>query len=111
MNMSLPFTGPELRDEAMSRVEAHAAPTFNDLAFAAVCRVARRRHAFIVDMVWAELGEAAAASVHEKRAMGAVMGKASRAGVISPTNEFRASEQRNCHANPRRVWRSNWRNG
>ena len=106
MTLTLPFAGPELRDEAVDRAARNAAPAFNDLAFAAVCRVAKRRHRFIVDMVWAELGEAA--PTHEKRAMGAVMVKASRAGIIEPTDEFRASEQRNCHSNPRRVWRSLW---
>lgn len=109
MILTLPFTGPDLRDEAIVRVEAHAAPVFKELAFAAVCRVARRRHSFIVDMVWAELELGEAAPTHEKRAMGAVMVRASRAGIIEPTDEFRASEQRNCHSNPRRVWRSLWR--
>lgn len=94
----------EARDAALERVEAHAAPDFNSLARAAIERVARRRPAFIVDEVWKELG--ATAPTHEKRAMGAAMQAARREGVIEPTESFEASAQVQCHANPRRVWRS-----
>lgn len=92
------------RDEAITRVEAHAAPAFLDLALGAIERVARQRERFIVDEVWVELG--GSAPTHEKRAMGAAMRIAVSRGIIAPTPDFRASEQRQCHANPRRIWRS-----
>jgi hypothetical protein len=108
---SVPSTGQfdpreafEKRDEALGRVEAHAAPEFMDLALGAIERVARQRDYFIVDEVWAELD--GSAPTHEKRAMGAAMRVAASRGLIEPTPDFRASEQPQCHANPRRIWRS-----
>lgn len=99
-----PDTAVARREEALARVEAHAAPEFIDRAVDAIERVARQCDRFIVDEVWLEL--AGTAPTHEKRAMGAAMRLACTRGIIAPTPDFRASEQRQCHANPRRVWRS-----
>lgn len=95
------------RDHAIARVERHADDGFNDAALGAIVRVAQRDERFIVDAVWQELARTdAQLSTHERRAMGAVMLRAARENVIAPTEDFRASAQRHCHANPRRVWRS-----
>lgn len=96
--------GEQLRDEAVARVEAHAAPAFMPQALAAIERVARMYPIFIVDAVWLELGSSA--PTHEKRAMGAAMTEARRRGLIAPTDQFEPSGQPQCHANPRRVWQS-----
>jgi hypothetical protein len=93
------------RDEAVALGDLHAAELFRVAAFAAVDRVARARARFIVDDVWAAMG-AAAPSTHDKRAMGAVMQRACKVRLIAPTADFQPSAQRQCHANPRRVWRS-----
>ena len=90
------------RDLAVARAEAHAAPAFAVAALAAVNRLTRRLRVFIVDDVWAEIGDDWPATP-DKRAMGAVMRRAVAAGLIEATADFRASVQKNCHANPRRV--------
>lgn len=95
------------RDEAVERVESAADGRFNDQAFHALDRVARRIRLFIVDDVWKELGaDQAIASTHDKRAMGAVMQRGRREGLIMATADFKASAQKQCHANPRRIWSS-----
>ena len=92
------------RDVAIARGVDHASTEFADRAYLAVCAVACRESEFIVDAVWMELGSVP--PTHDKRAMGSVMLRAFRDRIIEPTEEFRASAQRQCHANPRRVWRS-----
>ena len=92
------------RDIAITRGADHASSDFIERAYLAVCAVACRETEFIVDAVWTELGSVP--STHDRRAMGSVMLRAVRDRIIKPTEEFRASAQRQCHANPRRVWRS-----
>ena len=92
------------RDIAIARGADHASSDFTERAYLAVCTVACRELEFIVDAVWMELGSVPL--THDKRAMGSVMLRAVRDRIIKPTEEFRASAQRQCHANPRRVWRS-----
>ncbi len=107
--MTLPLldlvAGQEARDAALALADAHAAEAFRVAAYAAVGHLARTRSRFIVDDVWRAMGTAAP-STHDKRAMGAVMQRARKDGLIEPTAEFLPSAQRQCHANPRRVWRS-----
>lgn len=110
----LPFDAPspvidrsaavQRREDAIERVEAHAAPTFAELALAAIKRVAEARDRFIVDTVWVELD--GAAGTHDNRAMGPIMLKARKNGWIAPTNEYMPSAQTRCHGNPRRIWLS-----
>lgn len=101
------FNAPEARaarDEAIDRVVEHADGDFIDQAIIAIGRVAATREEFIVDEVWKEIDPSA--QTHEKRAMGAAMQMAKKGGLIAPTDRFSPSEQVQCHANPRRVWRS-----
>lgn len=99
-----PTPAATARDRALAQVADHACEGFIDLAVLAVERVARKRAAFIVDDVWAEFDDAA--TTHDKRAMGPVMAIARQLGYIAPTADFVASKQVQCHANPRRVWKS-----
>jgi hypothetical protein len=93
------------RDRAVAVVEANASEAFSVQAFSALCAVAAREETLIVDDIWVELGEDAP-ETRDKRAMGAVMQRGRREKVIAPTNDFRPSAQKQCHANPRRVWRT-----
>jgi hypothetical protein len=67
---------------------------------------------FTVDDVWAEIehrrtiaGRARLPETPELRAMGAVMQKLSKAGVIEFTGSFIASTRRHTQRQPVRVWR------
>ena len=95
------------RTAALAVVDKGAPESFKALAFVSVCRVASHLATFIVDDVWADLyRDGIGPPVVEKRAMGAVMQRARKEGVITPTDQFRPSAQKQCHANPRRIWRS-----
>ena len=101
---SEPTTASENRDEALERVESNASVEFLATAYGAVKRAAMIHETFIVDDVWQQLPDFA--KTHEKRAMGAVVRRAVKEKIIEPTEEYRASQQPQCHGNPRRVWRS-----
>ena len=94
----------DARDQAIAEVEAGAAETFLDVALATIDRVARARLLFVIDDVWA--ARRTWPATHDKRAMGAAMIQAKRAGQIIPTSEFRSTAQVLRHAAPVRVWRS-----
>ena len=69
----------------------------------AVAFVCRTRSDFIVDDVWRAMSNS---RPDEARAMGAIILKAARAGLCERTTEYRISAQKQCHGNPRVVWRS-----
>jgi hypothetical protein len=99
-----PALGRAARDEAMAAAEAHADPDFNEAAYRAVYQTARERPQFLIDAVWTTLG--GRSQTREKRAMGAVMARARRDGLIRPTGHFHASAQPQCHSRPCRIWES-----
>lgn len=76
-----------------------------DVLRKAVKATAKERSFFIVDEVWSKVDTSTIGQV-DKRAMGAAMLEAVRKGIIESTDQYRASEQKQCHGNPRRVWRS-----
>ena len=99
--------GDALRDEAIDRVEQHAAPEFLDVAYTAVRRLAATRATFTTDDVWRLIEEAdPAPATHEPRAMGAVMRFAKRDGYVVPLDEWTLSTRPECHRRPVRVWAS-----
>lgn len=104
-NGARPETAREARDLAVARVGRSAGVPVMDLLRKAVRATASERSFFIVDEVWGKVDASTIGQV-DKRAMGAAMVEAARQGVIAPTDEYRASEQKQCHGNPRRVWRS-----
>ena len=93
------------RDAGIARGAEAARPTFLEAAEGAIYRAAVTRDRFIVDEVWAYMP--AAPWTHDKRTMGSAMLRAVKLGWIEETDEYRASAQVQCHANPRRVWASN----
>lgn len=87
---------------ALDTVEEHANGAWLDFAWHVVQEVARANETFIVDAVW----EAGLGKPPEARAIGVVILRAVREGLIEPTDEYRPSAQPGCHKVPRRVWRS-----
>jgi hypothetical protein len=96
-------TAKDNRDRGMARAAAHAAEDFAADARMAIWKAAQAQPTLIVDDVWRFY---AGAGTHENRAMGPAMVRAVKEGWLERTNEFRPSAQSQCHANPRRVWRS-----
>ena len=87
------------RDAGMVQVDVSAA--FAAAADRAIYHAARTWSAFVVDQVWQFVdGDYPV----DKRAMGSAIMRAVRAKIISGSEDFRHSAQRQCHANPRRIW-------
>lgn len=100
-----PETAMEARNLAVARVGRSAGVPVMDVLRKAVRAAAKEWSFFIVDEVWGKVDVSTIGAV-DKRAMGAAMLEAARQGVIEPTDQYRASAQKQCHGNPRRVWRS-----
>lgn len=94
------------RDEGINNAElgamAHIGDDWNERAFEAVQQAARVMKFLIVDDVWPFIDEAPA----EGRAMGPVMLRAAREGIIERTGNYRTSARVSCHGNPRSEYRS-----
>lgn len=98
--------GRRLRDEAIAQVDEHANPDWKDDAYAAVVQLTETMSEFTTDDVWYSLKDSQRGATHERRAMGAIMRKAARAGLIEPTERYLTSTRAICHSAPKRVWRS-----
>lgn len=95
----------EARDTAIERVKANADDNWEDRAMAALWDVCRKEREFLVDDVRDELDRRGIVT-HDMRAIGPLMLKASKKGMVEHTGEYRPSRQAQCHGNPRGVWRS-----
>ena len=91
------------RDTGIALGETGSSAAFQAAADAALQRVLRETETFIVDDVWQAMGDDIPLT-RDRRAMGGVIVRAVSAGLIRPTETYRPSAQRQCHANPRRVW-------
>lgn len=101
-----------LTEEAIGLVDAHAQPAWKVEVFRAIEALAQRQPDLTTDDVWEYLHlHDLAHGTHEKRAMGAVMRAAAKAGIIEITDSVRRSNRPVCHQNPKRVWRSLLHNG
>lgn len=96
--------GEELRDEAISQVESAMDRQWKHIALAAVRVLAERGDPFTTDDVWAKVEGLSLATTHEPRAMGAVMQRAAKLGLIKATDRTVQSRRPRCHARPVRVW-------
>jgi hypothetical protein len=92
------------REEAISRVDAHANREWKDVAYLTAIRVARTRRFFTSEDVWDAL--AGDVGTHEPRAMGAVMRRLRKEQIVEPTDQFITSTSPLGHGRPSRVWRS-----
>jgi hypothetical protein len=89
------------RRDGIERADQHADPQWLAEAAAAIRLMAELNREFIIDDVWATVG---LRRPHESRAMGAVVVRAKRDGIIAPTDRTRPSNSSN--RSPMRVWRS-----
>jgi len=88
------------RDEGMARAEAHAPDGWNDAAFEFVRAYLETHDDLFVDDLW----EAGLAEPPSPRALGPVLQRAARAGLMARTGEYRPSAR--SHLSPKPVWRS-----
>jgi hypothetical protein len=97
----------QARDEAIDRVEKNADPDWAEAAYLACCLVAEDQQFFTTDNVWEKISTAFPQfKTHEPRAMGAVMRRAAKDGVVSPTDEYVRSDRQECHRRPMMRWES-----
>lgn len=95
------MAGIAARDDALATVAAHAPPSWNDLAYTIGKSVAEAHPYFTSDDLWA----AGLPKPPEARALGPVLNKLRKDGVIEPGG-FRQTSQVSRHAAPVRIWRS-----
>ena len=91
------------RDRSIQQVDEHAELEWKAAAEEAVRAAARELHRFVADDVWKRIPDDV--RPHEPRALGPVMLRAQREGVIEPTGDFRLTERVSSHRRPLRVWR------
>ena len=106
-----PDKAEQALNEAVERVEQHANSVWMDYAMNAVKLIASHRAEFTTDPVWAILerwrrSDEGFETTHERRAMGAVMRNAVRAGWCVPTNRTQPSVRPVCHRRDLRIWAS-----
>lgn len=94
-------TGRELRDKALEEVDLNAESDWKSQAATVVATLAQSGQPFTPDDVWA----AGLPRPREPRALGPVMMRAVKSGLIEPTGEWVNSKQASQHATPVRVWR------
>ena len=97
-----PVAGELARDEGIERASEGAGEEWFRDAYRAVVELARSCDAFTSDHVWAT----GLRKPEEPRALGAVMLRAQKDGVIEARREFRQTAQASRHRAPVRVWRS-----
>lgn len=102
MNLLDIIAAKEAKREAIARVDRNMDPDWAAHAEAAIRSICSRMTEFTTDDVWEEMG--GADLPHERRAMGAAMVRAARAGLIAATDRTRPSARPICHRNPKRVW-------
>ena len=113
--MSDLFSGAELRDDGMQRVEANASLNSKRAAKWAIVEVARQAHPttqWTTDAVHQKL-EAWGVELHDNRLLGPLMRSAESAGfierVVCPTcerQETTFSDRPERHRGPQYLWRS-----
>lgn len=97
------------RDDAIGRADAGAVPAWRDVAYAAVLWCSTHYQTFTSDEVLNRLVDVRAPSTPTLSALGPVMMKAARDGVIIKTGDQRLSRLRRRHRDLT-VWRrASWR--
>lgn len=94
------------RDEAIERVDEHADQDWKVEARQAVLHAAAHRAEFTTDYVWWLLDQREVLPPHEPRALGAIMRKAAREGLIQRSDRVVESVRPANHRRPIAVWRS-----
>ena len=94
--------GDRRRDVGMARADGAADP---DWVAEAEAAVGSFRQPFYTDDVWEILDAAGVPFPREGRALGPVMLRFYRAGLIEPTGEWDRTKRPGCHRAPMRQWR------
>lgn len=97
--------GEEARDAAMAQADAAADPEWKAAAWAAIVRLANGADDFTADDVWRIVGS----KPKEPRALGPLLSRAQKQGMIWSTGERRNSARPEHHAFPCAVWRPSGR--
>ena len=97
------MNAPTLFD-AIQAAEDHADDRWRLLAQQSLARFIATGRPFTTDELWAELDDLDA-ETHEPRALGAIIRRASRDGLITAVG-YQPSTRSECHGRPIRVWRS-----
>ena len=97
--------GAVLRDEAIARVDKAADLTWKQVALDVAQRIARNQSTLTTDDVWKAL-DGSGLTTPEPRAMGAIMRRLAKAGVIKNTYRTLVSDRPECHRRPLTVWQS-----
>ena len=92
-----------IRDEAIERANDHANQEWKSLARSAVVFLAETGRPFTTDDVW-DLLDALPVKTHEPRALGAIMQKAAKDGLIRSSGPYVKSRRPECHRRPVAVW-------
>ena len=101
--------GEAAKEEAITRVEAHASRAWLDEAWWALqaerlFAISHFIQSITTDEVWQALHRAGVHDPHEPRAMGPVMRRAVKEGLLRPTSTFRPSAMPQNHRRPVRVY-------
>jgi hypothetical protein len=91
------------RDEAVGRAGSHANPEWRAAVTRRLATLADRGEPFTADDIWAEV-DGLEVSTHDRRALGAIMTGAARAGRIEQVGYARSTRAA-CHGRPVAVWR------
>jgi hypothetical protein len=97
--------GEANKADAMQRVWDHANDHWKHLAYDAVRQLARTRQWFTTDDVW-QLLAASNAATREHRAMGPVMLRAAKAGLIAKTDRVLPTTRPSANCRPVAIWLS-----
>lgn len=92
------------RDLAIKQADDHADPDWKETAYDVGVEVAHNVSAFTSEDIFDAMPPAA--STHEPRAMGAVMRRLAKDGVIEATDHYTTSSSKVGHGRPSRIWKS-----
>jgi hypothetical protein len=95
------FDAAQARDEAIEQVAAHTPPAWSELAWDTIVTYLKTHAEFFVDDFWSETG---IEEPPEARALGAVVRRAQREGLMEKSGQFRPSVRSHLTVKP--VWRS-----
>jgi len=94
----------ESADEAIGRADTNADLLWGAVFYDSIIEVAATHRLFTsTDVRNHMLRFGGGATTHEPRAIGALMRRAHREGIIEPTDQYR---NQGSHGRPQRVWRS-----
>jgi len=98
-----PPIGEALRDDALDKIESKVSEEWKEKVGKIIRGLALTRQPFTSDEVWAGI-HSEGLTVHDNRALGPMMMKASRSGIVVKTGRTRTSKRPETHASPKAEW-------